>query len=180
MKRKNLGLPEETLGLIEEVASAPGSWKDNKLARREALLGMSFSTAVYRLQKIVLWDLLRQVGYTDCYRCSEPMTFADFSLDHREPWENVSADLFWDPRNVEWSHLDCNQRASAAGRRRRSVIRNSPLGMSWCSTHKSYLPIDRFSKARNSPNGVHSLCRDCRSVYDRRPRGQRRPATTKV
>lgn len=84
--------------------------------RRAEQLSMPYGTACHRLRKLVLFDLLRRHGENICYRCGGPIqTVEELSLEHKNPWENVNASLFWDLDNIGFSHHACN--CAAANRR---------------------------------------------------------------
>lgn len=72
-------------------------------------LGIPFGTAMNRLRKMVLFDLLAQSGKNVCYRCGkEIMSVGDLSIEHKKSWLNVEVSLFWDLNNIDFSHLHCN------------------------------------------------------------------------
>lgn len=61
---------------------------------------------------MVLFQLVKQVGRDACHRCGKPIDCPeDLSIDHRLPWLDVSATLFWDLDNVTFSHRRCNSAA---------------------------------------------------------------------
>ncbi len=72
-------------------------------------LGMPFGTAMNRLRKLILFDLLKQNNKNICYRCGKEIAIADeLSIEHKKPWLNVNTELFWDLSNIAFSHLNCN------------------------------------------------------------------------
>ena len=72
-------------------------------------LGMPFGTAMNKLRKMVLFDLLKKNGKNTCYRCNkEIVSVDDLSIEHKKSWLNVDASLFWDLDNIDFSHLMCN------------------------------------------------------------------------
>ena len=80
---------------------------NNEVKNRQ--LGMPFGTASNRLRKMVLFDLLRKHGENICFRCGKEIeTYEELSLEHKQPWLNVDATLFWDLGNIAFSHLNCN------------------------------------------------------------------------
>jgi HNH endonuclease len=84
-------------------------------AKKKTQLGIDPGTAAARLIRDLLFDF---VGATECFRCGEPLTRESFSVDHKVPWldsENPPA-LFFDLKNISYSHLSCNV---ADGRRPR-------------------------------------------------------------
>jgi 5-methylcytosine-specific restriction endonuclease McrA len=73
-------------------------------------LGMPHGTACGKLRKNILFHLLKKHGENQCYRCTEPIELVDeLSIEHKKPWEGISADLFWDLENVAFSHMRCNR-----------------------------------------------------------------------
>ena len=132
-------------------------------------LGMPRGTAANRLRKLVLFDVLQRHKENVCYRCRlEIQSAEDLSIEHKQPWENVDVKLFWDLTNISFSHLSCNVRAA-----RRNPVKNggiaqrkiAPEGMSWCRTHKQFLPIENFSKRSGRWNGVMHDCKECEKKY---------------
>lgn len=79
--------------------------------RRRTQLGMNHGAAHHRLKKMVMFHLLARHHENTCYRCGEEISSADeLSIEHKKPWENISADLFWDMSNIAFSHVRCNCR----------------------------------------------------------------------
>ena len=73
-------------------------------------LGMPHGTATSKLRKNILFSLLQKYKEDDCYRCGAIIeTVDDLSIEHKEPWEGVSADLFWNLDNIAFSHVRCNR-----------------------------------------------------------------------
>ncbi len=82
-------------------------------------LGMSFSKASGRLKKMYLLSLLQRIGEDNCYRCGEKITTIDnMSIEHKQPWLDISTDLFWDLENIAHSHFGCNASAGRRGPRK--------------------------------------------------------------
>lgn len=80
-----------------------------KQNKKDIQLGMSFSTATHRLRKMVLFDLLKSSGKDKCFHCLTPIDkIEELSMEHKQPWMNKSVDLFWDVKNIAFSHLKCN------------------------------------------------------------------------
>ena len=80
---------------------------------------MDFGTASARLKKQLMFSMARQLGQDVCFRCACHIeTVEEFSVEHKLPWEGVSAELFWDLSNIAFSHLKCN---TASGRRPNKV-----------------------------------------------------------
>src|ERR1700722_171146 len=85
----------------------PNGW--NKRGGQQ--LGMSYSKATLILKRKILFGLLQKLNLDNCIRCDAPMTADDWSLDHKEPWVDVSPDLFWAEEDIGFSHKVCNQLA---------------------------------------------------------------------
>jgi hypothetical protein len=135
-------------------------------ARKSATLGMPHGTANGRLRKMILFDLLKRHNENICIRCNKPIEcIDDLSIEHIKPWEGISAELFWDLNNIAFSHLVCNQSFKRPARSQplRRII--SPSGMAWCRSHKSFLPIENFSKHNQTWDGIRRDCRDCEKKY---------------
>ena len=81
----------------------------NKDKRKGQVLGSaSFSTANYRMQRQLLFHLLKKHGENVCFRCGGRIeTYTDMTIDHKKPWLEDSS-LFWDMENIAFSHSACN------------------------------------------------------------------------
>jgi hypothetical protein len=137
--------------------------KTNNLrgARKSAFLGMPHGTAANRLRKMVMFDLLRKHNENVCFKCSETIERADeLSLEHKQPWEGVSVELYWSLDNIAFSHLRCNRnhRHKGGGASRRRI---GPVGTAWCRHCKAFLPVSEFSRHRRRWNGLQPWCDGC-------------------
>lgn len=73
-------------------------------------LGMSSSTARSRLVKMLLFRELQRSNNDNCFKCGDKIEDIDhLSIEHKRPWLHISADLYWDLDNIEFSHLTCNR-----------------------------------------------------------------------
>ncbi|SRR5216683_2767220 len=124
-------------------------------------LGMSHGAAANRLRKMVLFDLLQRHEENYCFKCGGVIGCSnDLSLEHKEPWEGRSAKLFWDLGNIAFSHTDCNMpHIYRGGTPKRKV---APEGMSWCSPHRRFEPIENFFKNAAKWNGLAEYCKESR------------------
>jgi hypothetical protein len=140
-------------------------WASNK--KRALQLGMGIAKASWRLRKLVLFHVLRKHGENVCYRCGKFIEHADdLTIEHKQPWLDVSVELFWDMANIAFSHFDCN-------RPDRSTKKNGMPGHSWCNGCKQWLPLQSFNRSSRRWNGVKYECRACERAYDdTRPRRQ--------
>ena len=127
--------------------------------RKSETLGMPHGTATHRLRKNVLFHLLKKYGENYCFKCSELIEFVDdLSIEHKQPWEGVSAELFWDMENIAFSHLHCNRPHSQGGGGQNKI--EPPEGMAWCRICKKFLPVEEFSKDSRNWDGVRRLCKE--------------------
>lgn len=138
-------------------------WPTSTLARRSEFLGMSHGTARAKLVKQILWSLLQETGRTDCFRCGSSLSLEDLSIDHKEPWMGISADLYWDMANIAFSHNRCN---SAERRVPSGFISASrkvgPDGTRWCSLHRGFSPLSDFGQHASTHDGMRHQCTPCR------------------
>lgn len=82
----------------------------NSNNKKNITLGMPHGTASNRLRKNILFNLLKKHGENVCFKCSEVIDkVEDLSIEHKKPWEGISADLFWDLDNIAFSHMFCNR-----------------------------------------------------------------------
>lgn len=77
---------------------------------KEKQLGINLSTARNRLLKDILFSLLVETGKDTCYRCKNPLSKEDFSIEHITPWLHSAnpTDLYFDLNNISFSHMHCN------------------------------------------------------------------------
>jgi hypothetical protein len=137
-------------------------------ARKSAFLGMPHGTAANRLRKIVMFSLLEKHDENVCFKCSKKIETADeLSIEHKEPWEGVSLELFWSLDNIAFSHLRCNRnhRYKSGGAKRRKL---GPEGTAWCQKCKAFLFVAEFSRNKTRWNGLQSWCDKCMSERARR------------
>lgn len=129
--------------------------------RKSAFLGMPHGTASYRLRKMVLLHILQKHGENVCFKCSEKIEDVnELSIEHKQPWEGISVELFWSLDNIAFSHLRCNlpHRYMGGGPRKRKV---GPEGTSWCVRCKTFCAITDFSLNRSRWNGLQNRCNRC-------------------
>lgn len=127
--------------------------------KKDQTLGMPHGTANNRLKKIILFHLLKKLGESTCFKCNMPIdNIDDLSIEHKEPWEGVSAELFWDINNIAFSHLHCN-----IGSRRIPNKKRTPDGDGWCFKCKRLKPRDEFYASMNQVNGLQPACKLCTS-----------------
>jgi len=84
--------------------------------RKDALLGEPHGTAAGRLRKLIIFDLAGRLGLLRCHRCASAIESPDsFSIEHVDSWQSAADPRasFFDMRNIAFSHLVCNVRASS-------------------------------------------------------------------
>jgi 5-methylcytosine-specific restriction endonuclease McrA len=129
--------------------------------KRSSELGMSFSTAYYRMQRNFLWYLAYKAGMSKCYVCKEPTSAAEFTIEHIKPWQNRSTENFWNMENLALSHANCNRRHDTSSKRRIEA----PKGKSWCAKCKGFKLLAEFHKNRSRWNGIASYCTPCHNQF---------------
>lgn len=136
--------------------------------RKAAKLGMPFGTAMGRLRKLVLFDLLKRFDENFCFKCGEEISLvADLSIEHKKPWESSNnIELFWDLENIAFSHLACNV-PHHCGRRK-----TGPVETSWCAGHQDFVDSSEFYPLPESWNGVRSRCKSCHAAYKKSRRNE--------
>ena len=137
-------------------------------------LGVSQGTAVHRLRKNIMFSFAKRLDEDTCFKCGQKIETADeLSIEHKEPWENRSAELFWDLDNIAFSHLKCNKPHTNNGGDgnhfkefldRTSKTRNAPEGTAWCGGHRDYLHTDAFHPNPHNASGYASYCKECRRM----------------
>jgi len=128
--------------------------------KKAATLGMPHGTATHRLRKNVLFHLLKKHGENYCFKCSEQIEVTeDLSIEHKKPWEGISADLFWDLENIAFSHLRCNRPESNNAQIFRKI---GPTGTSWCYKC-GFKPVSEFAADSNNWSGYDRQCKDCKN-----------------
>ena len=131
-------------------------------ARAVETLGMSHGAAAGRLRKLVLFRQLKKYGDNVCVRCNKQIETADeLSIEHIQPWEGRSAELFWNLDNVAFSHMKCNTPHVRRGGTGRRVI--APDGQSWCGSCEQFKSISDFSTDSSRWNGLNYDCKTCKN-----------------
>ena len=150
--------------------------RDRSNARKTAFLGIPHGTASNRLRKLILFNLLQKHGENTCFKCSRLIeTAEELSIEHKEPWEGVSVELFWDMENIAFSHLRCNKNHRRRGGR--AYLRKvGPEGTAWCRNCKAFLPVVAFSRHSSRWNGLQPWCDDC---YGRRRKSSQTPCESR-
>src|ERR1035437_3632428 len=80
-----------------------------RASRIREQLGMSQGAANHLLRRQVMFVLAGRCDMLDCFACGKRIEdVAEFSLEHKLPWEGRDASLFWDLDNIAFSHRRCN------------------------------------------------------------------------
>lgn len=125
--------------------------------KKSETLGMPHGTASHRLRKMILFKYVVLAGDNYCFKCgAEIESVNDLSIEHKYPWEGVSAELFWNLENIAFSHIKCNVPD------RRYRLRNVEDGTSWCRTCRTHKPLSMFHKNKSKSTGIHDECKSCR------------------
>lgn len=85
---------------------------DNSNKNKYKLLGEPHGTAVAKLKKAILFQLIQETGKDVCYRCYEKIEHVnDLSIEHKESWQYSSnpREFFYDLNNISFSHVKCNR-----------------------------------------------------------------------
>ena len=140
--------------------------KSNK--KKSDQLGIPFGTAMGRLRKKILFELVKQLDQDVCCRCGDKIeTTKEFTIDHKKAWLDSEdpQKLFSDLNNIAFSHLKCNIQA---GRRNKIIC---PEGYSWCWKCKRMIKLKYFPEKYIKSSGIKSACTECstkmRSKYKR-------------
>ena len=101
--------------------------------KKDDQLGMPLGTASGHLKKKIMLALLRKLGADVCYRCQTTIaTPEELSIEHKEPWLDHDPALFWDLRNITFSHRVCNRpNRPSGGITRRQTKQSVYRGVSW-------------------------------------------------
>lgn len=72
---------------------------------------MNISTACHRLNRLIIFSLIRKCGLDNCFRCNQKITNVnDMTVDHKINWLSSEdpIETFFDTENVLFSHKSCN------------------------------------------------------------------------
>jgi hypothetical protein len=108
-----------------------------------------------------MFNLLQRHSEDICFRCGNKIgSAAELTIEHKQPWLDVSADLFWDLSNMAFSHASCN----LPDRPRTLEIRTAAReGEAWCNGCKSFLPVESFPRDKNGWKVLSYRCRNCKN-----------------
>ena len=81
--------------------------------KKQDQLGMPVGTASARLKKNIMFNMAQKLELDKCFRCGKKIkTVDDLTIDHKKHWLDVDTKLFWDLKNIAFSHAFCNMSAS--------------------------------------------------------------------
>jgi hypothetical protein len=130
--------------------------------RKTEILGIPYGTAGNRLRKMVLFHLLKKHGENICFKCGDTIAEIDeLSIEHIESWQLGGAQLFWDMKNIAFSHLRCNRQSVSLPGSGTSSRKIGPDGTAWCNRCKQFLPGESFFRNRSNWNGYANRCKMC-------------------
>ncbi len=133
-------------------------------AKKAEFLGMPLGTASGRLRKSIMFSMAVRLGEDNCFRCGKKIVDVnELSIEHKQPWEGVSVDLFFDINNISFSHLVCNIR----GQRhcQRPALQNDPEDQAWCFACKDF--HDRKCFGIGKRNGLSKMCKNAQSIKNK-------------
>lgn len=136
------------------IKDAPYLLRNSQHLKASTQLGMPITRATGRLTRRLLFYMAQRLGMDVCFQCKEPiLSVESFSIEHKQPWLDVSPNLFWDLSNVAFSHKRCNSSSA-----RRNKI-HCPDGMGWCYECGGFKPIGEFSRNKAMSNGYVRCCK---------------------
>lgn len=131
--------------------------------KKSKFLDLPYGTAMHRLRKAVMFQLVQQAKRDICYRCGLVIGSVDeLTIEHKQEWEGVSVELFWSLDNIAFSHARCNK----PSRFRQEQILRVQRGFGRCSTCKQEKPINQFSLNKHNSCGYDHHCRECKSIWN--------------
>ena len=137
--------------------------RDKRVAEQ---LGMPEGTAAHRLRKIILFDAIYRLRENFCFQCgAEIETADDLSIEHKTPWENINADLFWSLDNIAFSHRSCNRPHTQNGPKGYLRRKCDEIASHWCWKCECCVSIDNFTKNAANKSGLDGMCKNCRKKY---------------
>ena len=135
--------------------------------KKNEQLKIPFGTAMGRLRKNIMFDLVQKCGRDICIRCGQKIESVDvFSIDHLEPWldypENDN-ERFWNLDNIGFSHERCNTPHRIPGPVGNSWSRKvGPEGTLWCRGCQDFVVIEKIVKNASKWNGYDTECLGCK------------------
>jgi hypothetical protein len=130
--------------------------------KKEQQLGMSLGKATRKLDRIILFSLIKKLGLDDCFRCGKKIeSVRDLSIDHKKAWLDVDHALYWDEKNIAFSHYSCNYSAGGKVHRKWKSEREKRR-----AAHKRLYadPVWRAHKLEVKRNSYHRTRKNIASV----------------
>jgi hypothetical protein len=91
--------------------------QQKSIRRMSEMLGQPYTSAMYNLRAIILFELVKETRQNICFQCGKAIESKDdLSVEHKTPWMTAEnkRECFFDLNNIAFSHRKCN---SAAGRK---------------------------------------------------------------
>jgi HNH endonuclease len=88
---------------------------DNTSKKKAQQLEMPYGTARNRLNKAIMFELMKRCKLDICYQCKKKINLVDdLSVEHKIPWLDSEdpVGLFFDLDNIAFSHTKCNYGAA--------------------------------------------------------------------
>jgi hypothetical protein len=77
-----------------------------------------------------MFDLLQRHGENICFRCGDKIeSAAELSIEHKQPWLDVSAELFWDLSNIAFLIVGVTCLTARTALRRERSVKKERLGV---------------------------------------------------
>ena len=134
--------------------------------------GLSVSTANYRLLRLIIFNMAKELNRHLCYRCNQPTLLSDFSIEHKNPWawKDNSLEIFMDYENIAISHVNCNSGNIRQTKRRDKVQldRRRFKDDKWrCSRCSEWKTEEHFHNNKTNISKKESMCKLCRKKYSK-------------
>jgi len=94
--------------------------------KKSKQLGMNHATAAGRLRKMIMFQMMQELGKDSCHQCGEKIeSIKDLSVEHKIPWldSDDPVRLYFDLDNITFSHLKCNSGSRRAEKSRHGTFR---------------------------------------------------------
>src|SRR5579859_419599 len=140
--------------------------QSQRSARILQQLGLSRGAASHRLRQNILFSMVQRLHEDNCFVCKKKIKNSEeLSIEHKEPWEGRSAELFWSLENIAFSHRKCNKQHTYGKGRKRNI---GPEGTAWCNICKKFEAVENFHKHKNRWNGLAQHCKKYRRDRENR------------
>jgi len=94
------------------MASTRGRTEEN--AKSLGMTAGEFRKKHRSMKRRLYFSLIEKAGMNICFQCGKPMTYEDYSIEHKVPWLHAdnALELFEDLDNLAFSHKSCNSKAA--------------------------------------------------------------------